>query len=118
LTHRAYDDEAGILHDLRALCPGIIIVTNGARGSLFTDRKKHFRVSILPVKAMDTTGAGDAFGSGFLAGYLRYRGNLLKAITLASENAASDVTKIGAKHGLLSKNQRFNSICISVRPLR
>lgn len=118
LTHRAYDDEIGILRDLHALCPGVVIVTNGAQGSLCADGGKYIRVSIRPVKAVDTTGAGDAFGSGFLAGYLRYHGNLLKAITLASENAASDVMKIGAKHGILSKNQRFNSIRISVRPIR
>ena len=57
--------------------------------------------SILPV---EKTGAGDAFGSGFLAGLLR-KDSLEYALQLATANATSCIQKIGAKNGLLKKGE-------------
>jgi len=53
------------------LCP-VVITTLGAKGSLIEAKSK--RISVLPAKAkaiIDPTGAGDAYRSGFLAGYVR-----------------------------------------------
>lgn len=102
VTHRVYRDDKGILQDLRHLCPGIVVVTEGDKGSIIAWGKHWFRVIIKPVKAVDTTGAGDAFGSGFLAGYIKSHGSCKAAITLAARNAAAEVRVIGAKNGLLA----------------
>jgi ribokinase len=57
------------------------------------------------VKVADRTGAGDAFGSGFVAAIAKGQ-SIGEALTLGSANATSVVQKIGAKAGIL-KTDRF-----------
>jgi sugar/nucleoside kinase (ribokinase family) len=52
-------------------------------------------------KVASTLGAGDAFGSTFVAGLMRHEGDLAAALREASINAASVVSVFGAKRGLL-----------------
>lgn len=92
-----------LVRSMRKVCPGIVVITKGAGGSLAVLPGGQFRVIIKPVKAVDTTGAGDAFGSGLLSGLIKYRGNIKKALLLASQNSAAEVLQIGAKHGVLGK---------------
>jgi len=106
ITRRSYSDNKGIIKDLHRLSgSGVVVVTEGEQGSLVALKDDLYRVIIKPVKAVDTTGAGDAFGSGFVAAYIKNKGNVKKAIQLGCANAASVVQKIGAKHGLLAKGQ-------------
>jgi sugar/nucleoside kinase (ribokinase family) len=49
------------------------IISLGARGALLATRDGHIQVPALPGPVVDTTGAGDAFSSGFLVEYLRTR---------------------------------------------
>ena len=55
-----------------------------------------------PVK--DTTGAGDAFGSGFLASIASGK-SFRSSLIFASANSTSVVTKLGANRGILSGNE-------------
>jgi sugar/nucleoside kinase (ribokinase family) len=63
----------------------IAVVKRGQKGATVFARDGHamlrFEVATTPVKAADTTGAGDAFNAGFLAGWLeaRRRGSPLAA---------------------------------------
>lgn len=50
--------------------PKIVAVTLGAEGVYITDGKSGRCVSGFPVRAIDTTGAGDCFWGGFLSRYL------------------------------------------------
>ncbi|MEK7615243.1 MAG: PfkB family carbohydrate kinase [Patescibacteria group bacterium] len=52
------------------------------------------------VKAISRTGAGDAFGSGFLAGFIK-KENLKYALALGTLNAESVIQQYGAKKGIL-----------------
>jgi len=61
--------EEGCL-ELQKSCP-LVVVTLGEKGCLVGHNGKLLRVPTTPVGALDTTGAGDIFASGFLAGYLR-----------------------------------------------
>ncbi|MFA6098379.1 MAG: carbohydrate kinase family protein [Patescibacteria group bacterium] len=106
-----------LIKDLGKLCPNLVIITEGNKGSWLKNKESLYRINIKPVKAADTTGAGDAFGSGFLAGYIKFRGDIKKAIVLACNNSSSVVKKIGAKHGLLPKNAKLNYKNISFRQL-
>jgi len=54
-------------------------------------------------KVVNATGAGDAFGSGFISGLILYKGNIKKSLQLGMLNSNSVVTSMGAKHGLLKK---------------
>ncbi|MDD5040249.1 MAG: carbohydrate kinase family protein [Patescibacteria group bacterium] len=99
--HPHYNIKA-ILGAFARICPrNIVLISDGVFGSYACLNGVRYRVIIQPVHAVDTTGAGDAFGSGFLAGYIKSRGNIEKALILASNNAALTVKKIGAKHDLL-----------------
>ncbi len=101
LTGRPAHDDIGLAKEIRKFCHGIVIITKGAVGSLITLKNALYRVIIKPVKAVDTTGAGDAFGSGFVAGFMRYNGDIEKTIRLANNNAAGEVSQLGAKNGLI-----------------
>lgn len=79
-----------------------VIITDGSMGAIATDGEKTYRFGIyedLPVK--DTTGAGDAFGSGFLA-HLAAGKSFRQSLIYASANSTSVVTQLGAKKGLLT----------------
>lgn len=106
LAGRAYSNIPGMLSRLRDFTPGIIWITDGAAGAYYLMDKTAGHVIIHPVHGVDMTGAGDAFGSGFLAGMIRYRGNFERSAALAIHNAGAVIGKIGAKHGLLTKSDR------------
>jgi len=103
ILRRSYGDDLGIIDDLSKLFHNISVVTEGEKGSLISDGQNKYRVKIRPLKSVDTTGAGDAYGSGFVAGYIKKR-NIQYAVQLAGANAAGEVMTIGAKQGLVSKN--------------
>lgn len=103
LTGRAYGNIRGMLRALNAMTGGIVVVTEGKHGAYATVDNQAWHVIIKPISGIDTTGAGDAFGSGFLAGFITRNGDLEYALTLAAHNSASVIQRIGAKHGLLKK---------------
>jgi len=47
------------------------VVKDGERGALASDGSDLYRVEGMPIRALDTTGAGDSFDAGFLAAWLR-----------------------------------------------
>lgn len=79
----------------------VVIVSDGPNGVVATDSKTVVRAGMYEdVPVVDRTGAGDAFGSGFLSQWAQGR-SLKDAIVFASANSTSVVTKIGAKAGIL-----------------
>ncbi|MCY3713290.1 MAG: PfkB family carbohydrate kinase [Gemmatimonadetes bacterium] len=66
----------------------LVAITEGAQGSVVTDGKQTVRVPAKPVEARDTTGAGDAFLGGLIAGL--FHGLSLKD-TAALANACGAV---------------------------
>lgn len=79
-----------------------IIITDGSMGGIASDGIKTYRFGIYEdVKVKDTTGAGDAFGSGFLSAYAAGR-TLKQSLIFASANSTSVVQKRGAKNGLIN----------------
>lgn len=81
--------------------PAIVIATDGKNGGVCkTADGRALWFEALPVKVVQETGAGDAFVSGFLAGYLGEQ-DLAQCIELGKRNAASVVQQMGAKTGLL-----------------
>lgn len=81
---------------------GIVVVTDGERGAWTVTPHSAWQLHITPVKAVDTTGAGDAFGSGFVGSLAKRPDNIGNALRFAAMNAASEVRAIGAKNGLLA----------------
>ena len=78
-----------------------VIITDGPMGGIASDRKEIYRFGIYEdTKVKDATGAGDAFGAGFLArlanGY-----SFKDSLIFASANSTSVVSKVGANTGAL-----------------
>ena len=88
----------------------IIIVTSGADGVWATDGYCIVRAGMYEdVPRKDTTGAGDAFGSGFLSQWSQGAG-IKQSILYASANSTSVIQHIGAKKGILRKGEELHSM--------
>ena len=99
------DDTAGIIKLFDEFIKhGInrVIITDSRRGAYFTDgTDSYYHIDALPNEPADTTGAGDAFGSGYL-GAIALGREPLDALRVAVAQSASVVTIPGATHGLLT----------------
>jgi len=97
----ASEDIMHILKGLYSLGPKIVVVTEGAKGVAAYDGSSMYSLPAYQVKVVSTTGAGDAFASGFLAGIL-HKNDLVHALELGMANAASVIQYYGAKNKLLT----------------
>lgn len=92
----------------------VAIVSDGPNGAVVCDGQRLVWAGMYEdVKVVDRLGAGDAFGSGFVAMYAQGK-SLEECITFASANSTSVVSKIGAKAGILHKNARLHSMPLKV----
>lgn len=89
-----------LLYHLSGYVP-MAIVTDGAMGGIAGNRAETYRFGIYEDCAVrDATGAGDAFGSGFLAAYADGAG-FREALVYASANSTAVISKIGANRAVL-----------------
>ncbi|MCF3944137.1 ribokinase [Oceanobacillus alkalisoli] len=79
--------------------PQKLIVTEGKNGVLYFDGNDTIKISSYPVKAVDTTGAGDTF-NGALGYAISQKYDLQTACEFANAAAALSVTKLGAQGGM------------------
>jgi sugar/nucleoside kinase (ribokinase family) len=94
----------------------VAIVSDGPNGVVATDGKTVVRGGMYEdVKVVDRTGAGDAFGSGFLSQWSQGK-SLKESIIFASANSTSVVTKVGAKTGILHHGVKLHEMPLSERP--
>ncbi len=97
-------------------CP-YVVGTNGPAGSYAAVAGKLYQAGqYQKVKVLDRTGAGDAFGSGFVAALAKGL-PVEDALTLGSANATSVVTQFGAKTGIL-KTSRIKRMKVKISDLR
>lgn len=81
------------------------VITVGDKGAYLYDGQKIYFQAALKKKAVNTTGAGDAFASGLTAGLIKYgEQNITKALRLGVTNGALVVTKVGGQVGLLKNS--------------
>lgn len=100
-----------ILRKIDNMCPGIVIMTMGGEGVVVADGKHIFYAKPSESReVVDTTGAGDAFGSGFVSGFIESNGDIEYSIQLAMANSEGCIGKIGAKNGLLKKGEDFKKV--------
>ena len=100
LTGIDYKKEKQIFKKLDELVPGIVIMTKGAAGAVVSDGNCVWAAKAPKVSVVEKTGAGDAFGSGFLAKYIKNQ-NIKQALEFGIANSASCIQKPGAKQGFL-----------------
>lgn len=95
-------EEKALLKKLSKEGGKISLITNGNKGAYVLSDEKNLFSSPTNEHVVETTGAGDAFGSGFVAG--RILGlDWEHCVSLARKNAESVIRFFGAKKGLLGK---------------
>lgn len=82
----------------------ITAVTNGRNGAYVLTNNNKLYSPIINTQPIDETGAGDAFGSTFIAAQIHGL-DLPASLHWAVKNSASVVSALGAKHGLLTLSQ-------------
>ncbi len=106
LTKIPFQREKEIFRKIDEMTKGIAIMTKGRDGAVVSDGKELYRAPSLGLKFVDATGAGDAFGSGFVAGMIE-KNDITFAIQKAIANSSFCISQWGAKKGLLKKNQKW-----------
>lgn len=82
-----------------------VIITDGAMGGIAGNGAEVYRFGIYEDrKVKDATGAGDAFGSGFLA-HLAAGKSFKSSLIFASANSTAVVSKLGANKGILTGSE-------------
>ena len=89
---------------LKSFKSKIIAVTKGRQGAHISTSTQTLFSPIILTNVIDETGAGDAFGSTFVAGLIQDK-NLNQCLNMALKNSASVVSHLGAKSGLLKKSR-------------
>lgn len=103
LTKIPYVRHDEIFKRLDTWVKGLVVMTDGPNGVTVSDGTRRWHAGILRERRrVDRTGAGDAFGSGFIAA-LAHGKNVSHAIELGSANATSILEHIGAQSGILRK---------------
>lgn len=112
LAGEPVESEEEIRHAARKLIAGgigALIVTLGARGARLVTSDGYDIIDAVPVDAVDTTGAGDAFIGSF-ARFLAASGEPLEALRRAALYAADSVTRRGAQKSYATAEE-FAAFC-------
>lgn len=97
-------DVLAALRMLKASGTGIVAISDGPNGSLATDGDTVWHCPAISCDVVDSTGAGDAFGTGMTWAILTGR-DLPTALRAGTINATSVVGAYGAQTGLLTDTQ-------------
>ena len=81
--------------------PEIVAITDGPCGAYAATAEEFLFAPPMPIKPISTTGAGDAFSSGFMAALIKNK-KLKDALMWGIFNSSSVIQHFGAQTGLLS----------------
>ena len=98
------NEEEHLIKTLYAMGAKIVALTDGIRGAWAYDGIDILHVDAVIQKAVDSTGAGDAFTSGFFAAHLKGM-NLKLALRWGIANSSNSVKYYGGHAGLLDQKQ-------------
>ncbi|MFA5755148.1 MAG: carbohydrate kinase family protein [Candidatus Paceibacterota bacterium] len=104
------NDEAGIMRELNNIHNGTNVVTKGDQGVLVSDKEILFDAFSCKVKVVDKTGAGDAFGAGFISGLIKSNYDIESGIRRGIANATSCIKVKGSINGLLKAEEIFTQM--------
>ena len=89
---------------VHACGPHMIVVTNGPEGVYASDQNNIYFHPSLKIDIVSSIGAGDAFGSCFIA-QLALNTSIEDALRMGVINSASVITHLGTQTGLLTTNE-------------
>ncbi len=89
-----------------------VIITDGSMGGIATNGEEEYRFGVYEdVKVKDATGAGDAFGSGFLA-HIAIGKSFKESLVFASANSTAVISRYGANQGVLEGDEKLHPMPI------
>ena len=80
-----------------------IVITSGKNGAKASDGEKIYSSNTYKIKPLDVTGAGDAFGSGFVGAVIKGK-EIGTALEYGIANSNSVIQSLGTKNILLSES--------------
>lgn len=108
-TKKQLNDEIFLLKTISGLGPSIVLITDGIRGAWAINKDGVFHAAAKIVKAVDTTGAGDAFTSGFFGAFLKGK-DVKESLAWGIINSSSSVKEYGGQKGILSEKEIRGSV--------
>lgn len=102
LSGRPVRHLSSIVRTLLPLVRDTLLITDGEHGAYVFTQHHSYYSPVLPVDPINTTGAGDGFGSAFVAARLMGK-SIEVSFRAAMLNAASVITHMGPKVGILKK---------------
>lgn len=94
-----------LLNEVKKLGSKVVIITDNNNGSYAIDEDgKMYHIPIFPGDAIQKTGAGDAYTSGFLSAIINNL-SVQEAMKWGAVNATGVIQKVGAQTGLLTKEE-------------
>ncbi len=104
------NDESFLVEELHARGAALVALTDGKRGAWAFDGKTCLHADIYEAHGVvDTTGAGDAFGSGFLSAHVHHL-PLETCLAYGIANGGSVAGFYGAIEGLLDQEQMTQAL--------
>ncbi len=94
-----------LLKEICKLGPDIVAITCGKEGAYACDGKQVFFQKAKKVEVKNTTGAGDAFSSGFVGSLSLEKNNLKRALLWGIIESAAVISVDGAQNGLLNRKE-------------
>lgn len=104
ITGIEFQKDEKILKKLKTWVKGKVVLTKGPAGILAADNEYFYKAGIPSSGIVDRTGAGDSFGSGLVSKLIK-GASFDEAIAYGTANATACVQQVGAKNGLLEKDQ-------------
>ncbi len=98
--HDSFGKEKELMGKLIETGVKKVVITDGRNGSFGYDGEKYYRLGIIPVEAIERTGAGDATSTGILAALIKGK-NLGEAMMWGMLNSTSVIGYVGPQPGLL-----------------
>lgn len=104
LTGAEYNDLQKLLGVMKDWGAQTVVITDGDNGAYVQSGNALFRSPAYVKEQVDTTGAGDAFGSGLLAGYIMTE-DMETALRFGIINSGGTVRDYGAQNGIMTKEE-------------
>jgi len=104
LDYNEITDPKILLNIIKKWGPKVIVITDGSEGAYTYDGKNVLYSLATSKTKIDSTGAGDAFGSALVTGYI-LNNNIETALKYGIINSGNVVSEYGAQNGILSKDE-------------
>jgi ribokinase len=114
--HRPAKGLEAIHRLARRLGVATVIVTLSKKGCLVSTQSGWTAIPGHRVRAVDTTGAGDAFVGGFAAGLVHFHGDLVKAARYGNATAALSVTRAGTAPSMPQRREILRLLAREASP--